>query len=421
MHYQPIIFCAIAFTWVSLALSDGTNVKFGYSPELDVPPNPPISRLNVRDSTPLFDDDQSPNDESETGSTDLVQRSVEVQFGHDPTLDGNPPIDFKIRSRGLEPLFDDDQNPNDKSETGETDVVQRSVEVQFGHDPTLDGISPDASKIRSRNLVLEPLFDDDTAATSDTDMKHNDLESRQVEVTFGERGSLDGAPSSAKPGKIRRGLSLSGIDTTVLNNALIQDMKCANKVRKDKQWKRDLDQIDRRMDQLADPNRSQPAEVLWTNPALCMIVNMGMANFVPWDRQTQIIGTNGMCGCIGIAITTTAGAILAHFSPNPDVFDSQLDWIQTLFQRNLQGTDNLEIYLFEPADNGVAVLPGYVNQLCDALVTNFGIDIYRGRYNRGDPNDVAQSHVGTIVVQFIASTLYVWVNNVLMNRPNRPT
>ncbi len=145
-----------------------------------------------------------------------------------------------------------DRKPN----SGGSKLANRDIEVQFGHDPELDGPPNSHSEILPRDF--NPLFADDPGSDGNPDPERR-ISSRQVEVRFGENESLNDVSSSATPAILPRGNDLSNVDKTAL---LQSNERCAAQVQINKKWERSVDEIDKRLDPL-DPGRQNPAKVMF--------------------------------------------------------------------------------------------------------------------------------------------------------------
>jgi hypothetical protein len=146
-----------------------------------------------------------------------------------------------------------------KPNSGGSKLANRDIEVQFGHDPELDGPPSSNSEILPRDF--NPLFADDPGSDGNPDPERR-ISSRQVEVRFGEYESLNDVSSSATPAILPRGNDLSNVDKTAADQLLQSNERCAAQVQIDKKWERSVDEIDKRLDPL-DPGRQNPAKVMF--------------------------------------------------------------------------------------------------------------------------------------------------------------
>ncbi len=307
---------------------------------------------------------------------------IEVQFGHDPDLDVAPGSDSpSLRSRDFETLFADDLGAGGELSSGDPKIVHRAIEVQFAYDPELDKPSSSDRKLSSRDF--KPLFADDPG--------------------------LGDAPSPDTSKILRRDTTFPHDVKLKMDDQLHDNERCAAQVQKNKKWQRSSE-LDKRVD--TSPKRPKPANIMFGPTAsMCRIVDRERAQFLQWGAM-NMIGTIGLCGCTAVAIVSDAGgAIVAHWSPNADTYQQQMDNLRQLFDTNLRGQEGLQAYIFGPAQNGVPQVPQLPENIRDDIFQYLGIPTARGTYEQGDPDSPAERHDGTLLVQLAQGALYIWINN----------
>ena len=299
-------------------------------------------------------------------------RDVEVEFAHDPTLDG-----------GSEP------------ESADNKVFGRDIEVQFAQDPSLD----------------------ENESFNTEDQK---LSNRDVEVTFATDPSLDGTGQSDSAPR-RRNLKHSNIDASAHvprdNAALLQllqlDQQCSAQ-HKQQQYDKRSPELKKRV----NLNPRKPAEILWTAPAQCKIVDIQLADYLDFSTGPQnVIGTYGLCGCVALAIVGNAGTIIVHLSPLVDM-TAQYARVLQKFNANMRYQQTgMTAYVFRPnasppdiKPESAAAAASLVKDMAEWIVAQLEIPVVAQGYDPGD-NTPDNRRLGTLVSAVVSGVITVWINN----------
>ncbi|KAL8952169.1 MAG: hypothetical protein Q9222_001907 [Ikaeria aurantiellina] len=162
--------------------------------------------------------------------------------------------------------------------------------------------------------------------------------------------------------------------------------------------------------------RAPPAtEILWSNPAQCLIVDMYKSRFMPWGgRGNQYtLGTSSLCGCLGMAIVGPAGVVISHIAPTSNMNAQYAELADALKQL---GTVT-KAYTFSALAGGVVSAAGvaaaqrFQGEVGTYLTGTLGIaTVIAEGYNPG-PNMLSSNHLGAMIANFVNGVKSIWVND----------
>lgn len=163
-----------------------------------------------------------------------------------------------------------------------------------------------------------------------------------------------------------------------------------------------------------DQRPGLPSSCLW-NPGQAVLVGMGLCDVNTWSNEPPAIGTRGLCGCTAVALASTAGAIVAHISPNPDTISSQLASLLHSYQSTIGLSQTLvTAWFFPPTDGeGIIQVPQWQNYIKNFISTQMSLVPIEEPYI-ADPNSL-DGYTGTVVVKKIAGLIAVYLNDNRVN------
>ena len=166
--------------------------------------------------------------------------------------------------------------------------------------------------------------------------------------------------------------------------------------------------------------RILPSDFLFTEPAQCLVVDMGKSDYLPWTgRDKSVIGTHGLCGCIGVGILGNGGAVISHLVALEDMED-QLNGMFAKFVSNMGGQYGIKAYVFTPEMGGsIDSYMAAAARLVATRVENFilqkmRISVFTTEYAVGD-DSMDYARLGTLVATTEQGAIKLWINDLLAN------
>ncbi|KAG7006068.1 hypothetical protein G7Y79_00016g040530 [Physcia stellaris] len=165
-----------------------------------------------------------------------------------------------------------------------------------------------------------------------------------------------------------------------------------------------------------------PSNFLFDAEPECLIVGMGLSDYLPWTgtRSGQsVIGTIGLCGCIAVAILSNDGAVVSHLITRSDL-STQLNLMFAKFL-SMHGQYDIQAYVFTP-ETGEAIpselaavarvvameVRGFIisHMQCSVVLSSYAVG--------GDSPEYAR--LGTLVTTRVQGVIKLWVNDALIHR-----
>ena len=114
-----------------------------------------------------------------------------------------------------------------------------------------------------------------------------------------------------------------------------------------------------------------------------MIADMGKTVWHQFSGESSVVGTRGVCGCIGIAIIGQTGAVVSHISPAAgQALLAQLQNTKTVFDRNLKNKGALLSALMWYPSDFAGILKNFPEDIEKGVKIMLGHDVDEYSYER---------------------------------------